>query len=136
AKVKAKGKKGEKALPKAEKKVADGAAAIAKAQKALDEASAGEKGGDARVEVDKLTIERDSLKAQTQAAPLNAPAAGFVADLKIKPGDTAQVGTSVCRLDDSKTLKVKLQVPKGSDVAEGQAATLTVSGKPLKVKIE
>ena len=132
-KAKAKGKKS--AIAKQEKKVKKMEAAVAKAQKALDSATAA-MGGDAKGDLDKAVAERDGLKAQTEAAPFNAPVAGFVRELKVKAGDEVKVGAVVCHLVDTKALSVKMAAAKGDPLKEGQKAVLDVGGKKVDVKIE
>jgi multidrug resistance efflux pump len=127
-------KKGKKAaIAKSEKKVKKAEAAVAKAQKAVEAAGTGiEKGG----ELEKALAERDALKGQSEAAPFNAPASGFVSAISVKAGDPVKMGTPVCHLDDSKVLTVKISVAKGETMAEGQTAILNVEGKKVPVKIE
>src|SRR5262249_43313129 len=116
-KVKAKGKK--PAIAKQEKKVKKAEGAVAKAQKAFDAAQAAA-GGSAKGETDKAIAEGDAVQGQSEAAPFSAPAAGFVRDLKVKAGDALKAGGAVCALDDTKTLTVKLAVPTGGTLTEGQ----------------
>lgn len=133
-KAKAKGKKS--AIAKQEKKVKKAEGALAKAQKAFDAASAAS-GGDAKADLDKAVAELAAVKAQTEAAPFNAPVAGFVRELKAKAGDEVKVGSVVCLLDDTKVLTVKMAAAKGGEgLEEGQKATLSVGGKKVDVKVE
>ncbi|MBK7861987.1 MAG: biotin/lipoyl-binding protein [Archangiaceae bacterium] len=130
-KAKTKGKK--PAIAKAEKKVKKLEGAVAKAQKAVDGAGSGvEKGS----ELEKAIAEREALRPQVEAAPFNAPVAGFVSALKVKQGDPVKTGSVVCHLDDSKVLSVKMAMAKGEKMAEGQTASLSVEGKKVDVKIE
>lgn len=136
-KAKEKGKK--PAVAKQEKKVKKAEGAVAKAQKAFDSASkagAAGGGGDAKAELDKAIAERDGVKAQSEAAPFNAPTAGFVRELKVKAGDEVKLGAVVCLLDDTKVLTVKMAAPKGESLKEGQMVTLSVGGKKVDVKVE
>lgn len=137
AQGKAKGKPAP-AIAKAQKKEKAAADAVAKAQKALDALGAEDKTTQMRADVDKAQAEFDALKAQAEAPPLTAPAAGFVAGLKVKAGDTLQPGNPVCKLDDSKTMRVKLTADgKGADaLLEGQTATLTLPSGTVDAKIE
>lgn len=132
-KVKEKGKK--PAITKQEKKVKKAEAALAKAQKAFDSATAA-MGGDVKADLDKALAELAAVKAQTEAAPFNAPVAGFVRDLKVKAGDEVKVGSVVCQLDDTKVLAVKMAAPKGESLKEGQKVTLDVGGKKIDAKVE
>lgn len=132
-KAKAAGKK--PAIAKQEKKVKKVEAALAKAQKAFDSASAA-LGSDAKGDLDKAVAELASVKAQTEAAPFNAPVAGFVRELKVKAGDEVKVGAVVCQLDDTKVLTVKMTSPKTDPLKEGQKVTLDVGGKKVDAKVE
>ncbi len=132
-KAKAKGKK--PAIAKLEKKVKKAEGAVAKAQKAFEAAQASA-GGDVKAELDKAIAERDAAKGQTEAAPFNAPVAGFVRELKVKAGDEVKVGAAVCVLDDTKSMTVKMTAAKGEAISEGQKASLEVGGKKVDVKIE
>ncbi len=136
--AKAKGNKKNPAVAKAQKKEKAAADAIPKAQKVLDAAGAGDKTNEMRADVDKATAERDALKTQAEAPPMTAPTSGYVSGLKVKAGDVLQPGNAVCKLEDSKVLRVKMSAAdKGFDaIQEGQAATLSLAGAPVAVKVD
>jgi multidrug resistance efflux pump len=138
ATAKAKGKKSP-ALAKADKKAKAAADAASKAQKAADQAAQGDaKTTELRADVDKATAEVDALKAQVAAPPLTAAASGFVSGLKAKQGDVLQSGYSVCKIEDSKSMRVKISAQgKGADaLAEGQSAVLTLPTGTLDATID
>jgi multidrug resistance efflux pump len=137
AQAKAKGKKSP-ALTKAEKTDKATADAVTKAQKAVEALGAEDKTTQMRADVDKAQAEFDALKAQAEAPPVTAPAAGFVTGLKPKGGETLQKGDAICKLDDSKMMRVKISATgKGADaLLEGQTATLTLPSGNVDAKIE
>jgi multidrug resistance efflux pump len=137
ARAKAKGKKSP-AIPKAEKKLKSDQESTVKAQKALEQIQAGDKSSEIRAEVDKATAELDALKSQADAPPLTAAAAGFVSNLKAKAGDTVQKGDPLLKLEDSKSMRVKISATgKGADaLSEGQTATLALPSGTLEAKID
>jgi multidrug resistance efflux pump len=137
ARAKAKGKKSP-AVPKAEKKLKSDQEVTAKAQKALEQVQAGDKSSEIRAEVDKATAELDAIKSQADSPPLTAASAGFVSNLKAKAGDTVQKGDPLCKLEDSKSMRVKISATgKGADaLSEGQTATLTLPSGTLEAKID
>ncbi|MDB4959818.1 MAG: hypothetical protein JWO36_7387 [Myxococcales bacterium] len=131
-----------RAIAKAKKKVKQAETrarlveiAAAKLRPSVD-AAIGPSKDELQAKLDQAISERDAQKVLSEVAPVTAPAAGFVAGLKVKPGDQVQGGTPVCRLDDTKVLVVNMRVGKGDSMIERQTASLTIDGKDLTVKID
>lgn len=115
----------------AEKKVAAAEAATKKAREA-----AGGSPEELKAELTSLQQQIAEVKAELAAPALVAPQAGTLAGLAVKQGQQIAPGTLVARLDDTSTLKVVLQVPKGETLKSGQAVDLTLGTSRKRVHLD
>jgi multidrug efflux pump subunit AcrA (membrane-fusion protein) len=129
--LEAKGKKA--AMKMQEKQIEKAQTAVNQAQKAYD--STKSSGGNA-ADLEKLTADRDALKAMADVAPVKAPADGFVRELKVKSGEMLKAPATIAVMEDSKVLNAKLTAPEGQpNFVAGEEATLTINGKKVQAKI-
>jgi multidrug efflux pump subunit AcrA (membrane-fusion protein) len=133
-KAKLKGKR-TVAVAKAEKKVVGEIAAQLAAQQALT-ALTDPPTGNVAAEISVITGELELARAQSLEAPLVASADGFVLELAGKPGQPLAAGTTFARLEDSHTLKVVVEMPKGEKLEPGAALQLKIGGVPARVIVE
>jgi len=131
-KAKLKGKSNA-ALVKLRKSQAAAEAAVASAQKEVDSLS----GQPAASPADVASMTAALAVAKTQAAepPLTAPVDGTVLDLEAKAGQPLTAGASFAKLEDSHTLKVTIDVPKGEELAVGNTVQLELP-TPVSVTID
>jgi multidrug resistance efflux pump len=123
------------AIAKAEKKAAAAKAAVAAAQKIvagltvpLAPAIQGE--------VTMIEGELERAKFESTDLLVVANADGFVQGLAAKPGQPAEAGAVIARLEDSRTLKVVITVPRGESLAVGTPVQLKVGTVAAKAVVE
>lgn len=126
------------AIAKAEKKAKAANAAVAAAQKTvagltvpLSPAIQGE--------VTMLEGELARAKSEATELAVVATADGFVQGLAAKPGQTVEAGAVLARLEDSRTLKVVVTVPRGEKLEVGVPLQLkvgTIAAKAVVEKVE
>ncbi|MBS2028481.1 MAG: HlyD family efflux transporter periplasmic adaptor subunit [Deltaproteobacteria bacterium] len=131
-KAKLKGKSNA-ALVKLQKSQAAAEAAVASAQKEVDSLSG--QGASAPADVASMTAALALAKTQSTEPPLTAPADGTVLDLTAKAGQALAAGATFAKLEDSHTLKVTIDVPKGEELAVGSTVQLDLPS-PVKVTID
>ncbi len=133
-KAKSKGKK-TPAVAKAEKKLTAASAAIAAAQKlvtALTVPLAPAIQGEVAV------LEGELARAKLEATEVDivASADGFVKGLQAKAGQNVEAGTVLTKLEDSRTLKVVIAVPRGEKLQVGAPLQLKVGAVAAKAVVE
>jgi|GEM_PF-1743462 len=125
-------------VAKAEKKAAAAGKAVAAAQKpvaALTVPASKEIQG----EVAMLEGELQRAKLESTEVSVVASADGFVKKLSVKPGAAVEANAVLAQLEDSRTLKVVVAVPRGEKLQVGDALQLkvgTVVAKAVVDKVE
>ncbi len=122
-------------IAKAEKKATAAKAAVAAAQKgvaALTVPLAPAIQG----ELTMLQGELARAKFETTDQAVIASADGFVQGLAVKPAQTVEAGAVIARLEDSRTLKVVIALPRGESLSIGDAVHLKVGSVAAKSVVE
>ena len=131
-KAKLKGKSNP-ALVKLQKNQSAADAAVASAQKELDSLSG--QPASSPADVATMTAALALAKTESTEPPLTAPADGTVLDLSAKAGQALAAGATFAKLEDSHTLKVTIDLPKGEELAVGSTVQLDLAS-PVKVTID
>ncbi|MBS1148567.1 MAG: Barrel-sandwich domain of CusB or HlyD rane-fusion, partial [Myxococcaceae bacterium] len=134
-KLKAGGKGKKPAIAKAEKSAAAAKAALAAAQKQVEALTVPLTPA---IQGELTMIEGELARAKSEAADLAllAGADGFVQGLAARPGQAVEAGAVIARLEDSRTLKVVVAVPKGEQLTVGAALQLKVGTLAAKAVVD
>ncbi len=116
-------------LAAAKKKAEAAGAAGEKAQKAFD--AAVPKTPELDAEVKKVEEDLASAKADLAKSSIDAPRAGLIASLSLKPGQKVAAGEVVAKVGDLTPLKVLLAPKKPAELKPGQAVELLFPEGPV-----